>query len=118
MGSPLGSTIVNLFLVYYESKWLAKYPVQFRQKSEEVAPRCLKVILFIAFRSTWLGNLKLLMIYLIVNIIIKDLFTITANIEGGVPLKKSSKTLRKSLFFIKVTASETVFRSSSVKKLF
>ena len=56
--------------------------------------------------------------YLIVNIIIKDLFTITANIEGGVLLKKFSKTLRKSSYFIKVTASETVVRSCSVKKLF
>ena len=32
MGSPLGPTLANLFLVYYEYKWLEKYPLQFRPK--------------------------------------------------------------------------------------
>ena len=32
MGSPLGPTLANLFLVYYEHKWLEKYPLQFRRK--------------------------------------------------------------------------------------
>ena len=30
MGSPLGLTLVNLFLVYYESKWLENFPQQFK----------------------------------------------------------------------------------------
>ena len=33
MGSPLGPTLANLFLVNYESKWLKDCPVQF-------APKC------------------------------------------------------------------------------
>ena len=32
MGSPLGPTLANIFLVYYESKWLEKCPPQFRPK--------------------------------------------------------------------------------------
>ena len=32
MGSPLGPTLANLFLVYYEHKWLEKFPLQFRRK--------------------------------------------------------------------------------------
>ena len=32
MGSPMGPTLVNLFLVYSESKRLAKCPVQFKPK--------------------------------------------------------------------------------------
>ena len=32
MGSPLGPTLVNLFLVYYEHKCLEKCPLQFRPK--------------------------------------------------------------------------------------
>ena len=32
MGSPLGSTLANLFLVNYESKWLKDCPVQFAPK--------------------------------------------------------------------------------------
>ena len=32
MGSPLGPTLANLFLVYYEHKWLEKCPLQFRPK--------------------------------------------------------------------------------------
>ena len=32
MGSPLGPTLANLFLVYYERKWLEKCPLQFRPK--------------------------------------------------------------------------------------
>ena len=28
MGSPLGPTLANLFLVYYEHKWLEKFPLQ------------------------------------------------------------------------------------------
>ena len=30
MGSPLGLTLANLFLVYYESKWLEDCPKQFK----------------------------------------------------------------------------------------
>ena len=30
MGSPLGPTLANLFLTYYEMKWLKEYPVQFK----------------------------------------------------------------------------------------
>ena len=30
MGSPLGLTLANLFLVYYEIKWLEDYPQQFK----------------------------------------------------------------------------------------
>ena len=30
MGSPLGPTLANLFLVYYESKWLENCPQQFK----------------------------------------------------------------------------------------
>ena len=30
MGSPLGLTLANLFLVYYEIKWLEEYPQQFK----------------------------------------------------------------------------------------
>ena len=64
------------------------------------------------------------MIYLIVNIIIKDLLTITSNIEVVLG-KKSSKTLnkmlekylRKSSFFIKVTSSESVVRRCYIKKV-
>ena len=65
------------------------------------------------------------MIYLIVNIIIKDLLTITSNIEVVLG-KKSSKTLnkmlekylRKSSFFTKVVGSEAVVRRCSIKKVF
>ena len=32
MGSPLGPTFVNLFLVYYENMWLDKCPLQFKPK--------------------------------------------------------------------------------------
>ena len=32
MGSPLGPTLANLLLVYYERKWLEKCPLQFRPK--------------------------------------------------------------------------------------
>ena len=32
MGSPLGPTLANLFLVYYEHKWLEKCSLQFRPK--------------------------------------------------------------------------------------
>ena len=32
MGSPLGPTLANLFLVYYEHKWLDNCPLQFRPK--------------------------------------------------------------------------------------
>ena len=32
MGSPLGPTLANLFLVYCEYKWLEKCPLQFRPK--------------------------------------------------------------------------------------
>ena len=32
MGSPLGPALANLFLVYYELKWLEKCPLQFRRK--------------------------------------------------------------------------------------
>ena len=32
MGSPLGPTLANLFLVYYESKWLENCPQQFKQQ--------------------------------------------------------------------------------------
>ena len=32
MGSPLGPTLANLFLVYYEHKCLENYPLQFRPK--------------------------------------------------------------------------------------
>ena len=32
MGSPSGPTLVNLFLVYYEHKWLGNCPLQFRPK--------------------------------------------------------------------------------------
>ena len=32
MGSPLGSTLANLFLGNYESKWLKECPVQFAPK--------------------------------------------------------------------------------------
>ena len=32
MGSPLGPTLANLFLVYHERKWLESCPVQFRPK--------------------------------------------------------------------------------------
>ena len=32
MGSPLGPTLANLVLVYYEHKWLEKCPLQFRSK--------------------------------------------------------------------------------------
>ena len=32
IGSPLGSTLVNLFLVYYEHKWLENCPLRFRPK--------------------------------------------------------------------------------------
>ena len=32
MGSPLGPTLANLFLVNYESKWLKDCPVQFAPK--------------------------------------------------------------------------------------
>ena len=32
MSSPLGPTLANLFLVYYEHKWLEKCPLQFRPK--------------------------------------------------------------------------------------
>ena len=32
MASPLGPTLANLFLVYYEHKWLEKFPLQFRRK--------------------------------------------------------------------------------------
>ena len=30
MGSPLGPTLANLFVVYYESKWLENCPPQFK----------------------------------------------------------------------------------------
>ena len=30
MGSPLGPTLANLFLVHYESKWLENCPQQFK----------------------------------------------------------------------------------------
>ena len=30
VGSPLGPTLTNLFLVYYEHKWLENCPLQFR----------------------------------------------------------------------------------------
>ena len=30
MGSPLGPTLANFFLVYYESKWLQYCPKQFK----------------------------------------------------------------------------------------
>ena len=29
MGSPLGPTLANLFLVYHERKWLESVPIQF-----------------------------------------------------------------------------------------
>ena len=32
MGSPLGPTLANLFLVYHEDKWLDNCPLQFRPK--------------------------------------------------------------------------------------
>ena len=32
MGSPLGSTLANLFLVYHECKWLESCPIQFPPK--------------------------------------------------------------------------------------
>ena len=32
MGSPLGPIMANLFLVYYEHKWLEKCPLQFQPK--------------------------------------------------------------------------------------
>ena len=32
MGSPLGPTFANLFLVYYENMWLDKCPHQFKPK--------------------------------------------------------------------------------------
>ena len=32
MGSPLGPTLANLFLAYYEEKWLNECPVQFKPK--------------------------------------------------------------------------------------
>ena len=32
MGSPLGPTFSNLFLVYYEQKWLMNCPLQFKPK--------------------------------------------------------------------------------------
>ena len=32
MGSPLGPTLANLFLVYYEHIWLEKCPLQFQPK--------------------------------------------------------------------------------------
>ena len=32
MGSPLGPTLANLFLAYYEEKWLHDCPVQFKPK--------------------------------------------------------------------------------------
>ena len=32
MGSPLGATFANLFLVYYEHKWLENCPLQFKPK--------------------------------------------------------------------------------------
>ena len=32
MGSPLGPTLTNLFLVYYEHIWLEKCPLQFQPK--------------------------------------------------------------------------------------
>ena len=32
MGSPLGPTLINLFSVYYESKWLEDCPQQFKQQ--------------------------------------------------------------------------------------
>ena len=40
------------------------------------------------------------MIYLIVKILIKDLFTITSNIEGGVLWKKSSKYTKQNTWII------------------
>ena len=52
---------------------------------------------------TWLENQKLLIIDLIVNIIldylkntVHNIFTVTANIEGGVLLKKSSETFKQN----------------------
>ena len=53
---------------------------------------------------TWLGNQKLLIIdLLIVNIVldylkntVHNLFTITANVVGGVVLKKSSETFKQN----------------------
>ena len=32
LGSPLGPTFANLFLVYYEHNWLKNYPLQFKPK--------------------------------------------------------------------------------------
>ena len=32
MGSPLGLTFANLYLVYYEQKWLEICPLQFKPK--------------------------------------------------------------------------------------
>ena len=40
MGSVLGSTLVSLFLTFYESKWIAKCPAQVRQKLEAFTQRC------------------------------------------------------------------------------
>ena len=56
----------------------------------------------IVYRNTWLGNWKLLIIDLIVNITLdylkktmhNNLFTITTNIQGDVLWKKSCETIK------------------------
>ena len=46
MGSPLGPTLANLFLVNYESKWLKDCPVQFAPKYY-----CRYVDIFLLFKA-------------------------------------------------------------------
>ena len=36
MGSPLGSTIANVFLSFYEIKWLEQWPVFYRRYVDDV----------------------------------------------------------------------------------
>ena len=47
MGSPLGPTLANVFLCFYERKWLEKYPLEFKP----VFCRCVNNI-FVLLKST------------------------------------------------------------------